>query len=139
MTIPERIKESQQNHDAEVCRLAKKYSALSIWSSCPEVQSRVEVPQFSYANENYEPDVFLSQVPPKGETKPVDWVFEIETSESVSTDHTRYQLSSFAEYAKKKEARVIVLVPPQDVEQMKVSLKKWELVTIVVQPWGWPD
>jgi len=139
MTAPDRVPKSQQDHDREVCRLAKRYSAQPIWSSCADVTSRVELPTFTYANENYEPDVFLSQVAPQGETKPVDWVFEIETSESVNIDHTRYQLSSFAEYAKKKEARIIVLVPPQDVEQMKATLKDWGLANVVVHPWGWPD
>jgi hypothetical protein len=138
MTIPERIPAIQQIHDREVCRLANKYSSLPIWSSCPDVPNRVNLPSFPYDGKNYEPDVFLKQVPPQGENTPVDWIFEIETSESVTTDHTRNQLTAFEEYAKHNASRIIVLVPPQNIEEMRTNLRQWGLTHVAVQPWGWP-
>lgn len=141
-TLPLRSTESQQNHDREVCRLANKYRELPIWSSCPGI-SRIDRPRFFYGGplsaSEFEPDVFLSQVAPRGQQQPIDWVFEIETSETVSEDHTHNQLLAFAQYSWGKAARVIVLVPPQDVELMRTNLKKWGLSDIIVEAWGWPQ
>ncbi|MGO9645381.1 MAG: hypothetical protein ACLPY5_11610 [Candidatus Bathyarchaeia archaeon] len=136
-----RINEAaQQDHDREVCRLAQKYASFPIWSSCPNILNTVGLPKFPLNGIEYEPDVFLTQVVPKGEDQaPYDWIFEMETSDSISLDHTKNQLTAFAEYAKKLRTKILVLVPSQDIDEMKSNLTKWELGKIVtVEKWGWP-
>lgn len=137
--MPQRIPQSQQDHDREVCRLAAMYRNQPIWSSCPAVPNTVSVPSFPHAGQNHEPDVFLLQVKPQGEQQPVDWTFEIETSEWMGSEHTRSQLSAFVEYSRMKASKVIVLVPPQDVDKMRQNLSQWGLMSVIVTPWGWPQ
>jgi hypothetical protein len=134
-----RLQESQSNHDSEVCRLARKYANYPIWTSCLTVRSTVTLPKFPYEGINYEPDVFLNQVKPEGENTPVDWIFEVETKDSINDEHTEKQLRAFAAYAQKVPTKIFVLVPKEAIEQMKANLKKWGLSGVIaVVEWGWP-
>jgi hypothetical protein len=141
-----RLEEAQKGHDTEVCRLAKKYTEHEIWSPCPNVTNKVELPKLPYDGTNYEPDVYLKQVRPeappetKPEPKPIDWLFEIETATTIGIEHTEKQLRAFAKYSMEIAAKVIVLVPGEAIEEMKKNLVKWKLNDVVeIVEWGWPD
>ncbi len=131
-----RIAQSQQNHDREVCRFASRFAAQPIWSSCPSVANSVAKPPFALGGVDYEPDIFLSNVAPEGGGQPLDWILEVETSETVGIDHTRKQLTAFVDYARRRSTRIFVLVPPQDIATMRTNLAQWGLGSVNVEQWG---
>jgi len=148
-----RLNESQRDHDEEVCRFAHRKLATSspldsfrqIWSTCPTVANTVELPKFPYGGENYEPDVYFIEVrPPLSDhlSHPIymEWVCEVETKESINESHTQKQMRAFTDYFNHnyRPTKVVVLVPNDVLEQMKVNLELWGLSKIVqAYPWGW--
>ena len=136
-----RIPPSQQNHDREVCRLATTFSGLRFrfWSSCSTVENTADLPALPFGSVNFEPDLFLPELPPTGETRPLDWLIEVETSETAGIAHTRQQLSAFTAHSRNTPSRVVVLVPSQDINTMRTTLASWRLTSVQVNPWGWPQ
>jgi len=136
-----RLNESQRDRDEEVCRFAQLNAGWQIWSTCPTVTNTVELPKFPYRGENYEPDVYFIEVRPPPHDHPwihlrTEWICEVETEESINESHTHKQMRAFTDYL--GPTRVVVLVPNDVLEQMKVNLELWGLSGIVeAHPWGW--
>lgn len=129
-----RTQENQNLHDDLVRKLAKHYSSLGYIGVRTDLPGATETPGSIYwekkPDTKYIPDITCYKNNPEGTLI----IAEVETCDTLSTDHTKEQWKIFFAHAKSKGGEFHIMTPKSCVEKAKSVAQE---LSITVHNYWW--